>query len=58
MNTMDAISFFFSSEEISCRSMMLLKILKTSHTLSSKGETITHVNGDVSFFAGKRLQNF
>ena len=23
-----------------------------------KGETITHVNGNVSFFAGKRLQNF
>ena len=26
--------------------------------VKSKGETITRVNGDVSFFAGKRLQNF
>ena len=24
----------------------------------TKGETITRVNGNVSFFAGKRLQNF
>ena len=24
----------------------------------NKGETVTRVNGDVSFFAGKRLQNF
>ena len=26
--------------------------------LSIKGETITRVNGNVSFTAGKRLQNF
>ena len=25
---------------------------------TTKGETITRVNGNVSFFAGKRLQNF
>ena len=27
-------------------------------SISSKGETITRVNGNVSFFACKRLQNF
>ena len=26
--------------------------------LVAEGETITRVNGNVSFFAGKRLQNF
>ena len=26
--------------------------------LTTKGETITHVNDNVSFFAGKRLENF
>ena len=26
--------------------------------LETKGETITRVNGNVSFTAGKRLQNF
>ena len=26
--------------------------------IKTKGETITRVNGNVSFFAGKRLQNF
>ena len=30
----------------------------TSTLMRSKGETITRVNGDVSFFAGKRLQIF
>ena len=28
-----------------------------SSLVESKGETITSVNGNVSFFAGKRLQN-
>ena len=34
-----------------------LKFFKSSRVLT-KGETITRVNGNVSFTAGKRLQNF
>ena len=30
----------------------------TEYPLTTKGETITRVNGNVSCFAGKRLQNF
>ena len=30
----------------------------TNRNLIDKGETITRVNGNVSFFTGKRLQNF
>ena len=30
----------------------------TPRSMTRKGEMITRVNGNVSFFAGKRLQNF
>ena len=56
---------FFSKEGIPSFKTGLLEPLEMrvpysdlSVHLSSKGETITCVNGKVSFFAGKRLQHF
>ena len=47
----------FTVVKIRSRNWRLLARFDTSDWYTNKGETITRVNGNVSFFAGKRLEN-